>query len=308
MKRWVGILLANVVIVWSTFASGPEYYVTPFVDRLDLDDVIAGDFPDRLSTYDIVIPLIVYLHLNGRFTDHHAVLFRLKYVEPMSSDDFERMFWLMVQEEGYESPARFRSGNLVSQLVATDDDYLRWLTTSYYYENCQIDAYKTAAETLSDRKLRYGSGTIELSRWIEAQIKVFAQCSGETAFDPPEEPALDWLPLEQHDRRYQIAAAYFYDRQYLEASSRFDEIGQTSDSPWRDLGRYLVGRSLAREAIINENEPTRHLELALIAYQELAEDPVYLAAFPSVSGQIRYIRTRIDSCSRQTRSRTTDLR
>jgi len=134
-----------------------------------------------------------------------------------------------------------------------------------------------------------------LSRWLEAQIQVFAKCSGETAFVPLDEPASNWLPLEQHDRRYQIAAAYFYDGQYLEAASRFEEIGRNADSPWQDLGRYLVGRSLAREATVNENDPRRHLELSLNAYRELADDPEYLADFPSVPGQIRHIRTRIDA-------------
>ena len=111
-----------------------------------------------------------------------------------------------------------------------------------------------------------------------AQVKVFAQCSGEAGFVPPEDPAPDWLPLERYGREYQIAAAYFYAGQYLEAATRFGDIGRNVDSPWRDLGRYPVGRSLAREAIVNDNDPPRHLGLALTVYGELAEDPAYLAA------------------------------
>ena len=112
---------------------------------------------------------------------------------------------------------------------------------------------------------------------------------------PAGNPAPDWLAVERHDRDYQIAAAYFYAGQYLEAALRFGEIGGRPDSPWQDLGRYLVGRSLAREAKV-ANDP-RYLELALSAYRELAEDPTYLAAFPSVPGQIRHIRTRMDSAA-----------
>ena len=292
--RWLGTALSTLAVTWSAFASGPEQYVTPFVDRIDLDDVMAGDFPDRLRSYDVSFTLIVYLHLNRRFTERHAALFRSKYTKPAPTDDFEQMFWLMAREEGYKRPPGFGTSKLVSR-VDTNPRYAgNPRTVKYYIHNCQGDAFKTAEATLSDRKLRYGSSSIQLSRWIKAQVKVFAQCSGETAFVPPEEPASDWPPLEQHDRRYQIAAAYFYNGQYLEAASRFGDIGRTADSPWRDLGRYLVGRSLAREAITNENDPTRHLGLALNAYQELADDPAYLAAFPSVSGQIRYIRTKID--------------
>lgn len=294
MKRWRGTALSALAAAWSAFASGPEEYETPFVDRADLDGVLAGDFPDRLRLDDGVFPLIVYLHLNGRFTDRHAALFRLKQATPVSARDFRRMFWRSAQEQGFEGPAEFSPWKLVSRIRADPRNPANTRTVRYYIHNCQYDAFRTAAETLSDRKSRYGAGTVELSRWIEAQMQVFAQCSGEKAFVPPEDPASDWLTLERHDRHYQIAAAYFYDGQYLEAVSRFGQIGRTADSPWRDLGRYLVGRSLAREAIVNGNDPDRHLRLALNAFRELADDPAYLAAFPSVTGQIRYVSAKID--------------
>ena len=296
MKRWLGSALSTLAVAWPAFASGPEQYVTPFVDRSDLNDVMAGVFPDRLGGYynDVLLPLVVYLHLSRRFTDRHAALFRLEHAKPTPTHVYEQRFWFMAWEEGYERPAGFWGRKRISRVHPDPRDAGNPRMIAYYIHNCQRDAFNTAEATLSDRKLRYGSGSIELSRWIEAQIKVFAQCSGETAFIPPEEPASDWLPLEQHDRRYQIAAAYFYNGQYLEAASRFGEIGRTADSPWRDLGRYLVARSLAREATFNEKDSAGHLALALNAYQELADDPAYLAAFPSVSGQIRHIRTLIN--------------
>ena len=166
-------------------------------------------------------------------------------------------------------------------------------TRSYFVSNCHHDAFKTAYETLLDRRARYGTASVELVRWIEAQIKVFDQCSGDVEFDPPKDPRPEWIPLERYDRQYQIAASYFYNGQHLEAASRFGEIGRTPDSPWRDLGRYLVGRSLAREAVVNENDPERHLQLALARYRELAAEPDYVAAFPSVPGQIRYVEAKL---------------
>ena len=180
--------------------------------------------------------------------------------------------------------------------VVTDgrnDQYSRSYTRSYFVYNCLGDAFKTAHETLLDRRARYGAGSVELNQWIEAQIKVFDQCSGEVDFDPPQDPQPEWLPLERYDRQYQIAASYFYNGQHLEAASRFGEIGRTLDSPWRDLGRYLVGRSLAREAVVNENDPERHLQLALTRYRELAAEPDYVAAFPSVPGQVRYVEAKL---------------
>ena len=294
MKILVGAVLSTVALAWSAFASGPERYETPFVKKSYLRDVLAGDFPDRLWSNDVVFPLVIYLHLSGRFTDSHAALFPARDMKSVPRPSAQEMFWTLAWEEGYERPAKFARWKVVSRVHADPRNPDDARTVEHYIHNCQRDAFKTAAETLSDRKSRHGSGSIEFSRWMEAQITVFGQCSGETPFVPPDEPARDWLPLERHDRRYQIAAAYFYDGQYLEAASRFGEIGRTADSPWRDLGRYLVARSLAREATVNENDSVQHLRRAVKAYRELAEDPEYLAAFPSVSGQIRHLRTRID--------------
>ncbi|MYA17852.1 MAG: hypothetical protein F4Z28_14390 [Gammaproteobacteria bacterium] len=160
--------------------------------------------------------------------------------------------------------------------------------------NCQKDAFDTARKTLSARRRQYGRGSVELTRWVEAQAKVFALCSGESSFDPPAQPGPDWLPLERHDRHYQIAAAYFYNGQYLEAASRFDAISRTPDSPWRALSRYLVPRSYVREATINENDREYHLRLALAAFRDLAGDRAYVAEFPSVPGQIFRIEALLD--------------
>ena len=297
MIRRLVSALATAATAWSALASGPEQYPTPFVDRTGLEHVLAGDFPDGLRSTNVVFPLIVYLQLTDRFTDRHATLFRSKYMASEPQVDFESQFWHATTIEGHRRPELFATQKLVSR-VDTNPRYAgNPRTVKYYIHNCQGDAFKTAHATLLDRRSRYGSRSIELSRWIEAQIKVFAQCSGERDFVPPDEPASDWPPLQQHDRRYQIAAAYFYNGQYLEAAARFGEIGRTADSPWQDLGRYLVGRSLAREAIINVNDPTRHLALALTAYRELADDPEYLAAFPSVVSQLRHIWTKIDPAS-----------
>ena len=288
-----GMALGALVFAWPAFASGPEQYATPFVARPDLKDVLAGDFPEGFRDRDAAVALAVYLHLSERLTDAHVALFRSKRPQAPPGHDGHR-FWEMAAEEGLLRPQGFATWKLVSREYSDPRDPNRTYTVSQYVDNCQPDAFRTAEATLSDRRSRYGSGSVELSRWLEAQGTVFAQCSGEAGLDPPEDPASGWLPLERDDREYQIAAAYFYAGQYLEAASRFGNIGQNVNSPWRDLGRYLVGRSLAREAIVNDNDRARHLGLALNVYRALAEDPAYVKAFPSVPGQIRHIRTRMD--------------
>jgi len=160
MKRILGIALLILAFAWPASASGPFYYQTRFVDQVDRDDVIAGNFPVRLSRYDVFFPLIVYLQLNGRFTDDHAALFRSKYTPPARTEDYEEQFWLMAREEGYEPPAGFGTRKLFSRVITDPANPVNSRTISNYIYNCQRDAFKTAGETLSDRKSRYGSGSV----------------------------------------------------------------------------------------------------------------------------------------------------
>ncbi|MYD97626.1 MAG: hypothetical protein F4X98_09600 [Gammaproteobacteria bacterium] len=291
--RAAALVLAGACCTLPVIAGG-YVYETPFTEPVRFDDVLLGEFPESFPKRDIHT-LVAYIHLTGQFTEEHANLFRPRDRETVNRVNYQSEFWQAVGAEGYEPPPGFsphRRESVVRTVELADGESYSY-TNVLRVQNCMADAFKTAYETMLDRRARYGSGSVQLSRWIEAQIKVFAQCSGETEFDPPAEPAAAWPSLERHDRHYQIAASHFYNAQYLEAASRFRRIGETPDSPWRDLGRYLVARSLAREAIDNENDPERHLRLALEQYRELANEPDYLAAFPSVRGQISFIEARL---------------
>lgn len=295
-----GALLAF-TLMWApaVAASGPEDYRTPFVDEIGLDDVLTGDYPHRLRPRDVIFPLVMYLQLGGNFDAEHGALFRRFQTRP-AEDPGEKSpwraswrFWDALRPHT-QQPTSFSTYRHTSRVdvVETEDGERRTHTWELVY-NCPKDAFLTAVETLQLRRARYGPSA-ELSRWIEAQVKVFLQCSGEVAFDPPAEPQPDWQPLEQHDRRYQIAATYFYAGRYLEAADRFANIGRTPESPWRDLGRYLVPRCLAREAIVNGNERARNLAMAINAFRELAKDPEFLASFPSIPGLIRHYEAQSD--------------
>ena len=285
--------MATIIAMPLCGGGGPPYE-TPFVERLRRDQILAGEFPDPLPRRDLTA-LIAYIHLTGRFNQHHTALFEPRTTRSGPRTDFRTDFWDAIRKEGFQRPELFRESRLVSDIATIDrsDGTSYSFTRSYFVGNCLRDAFKTAFETLIDRRERYGSASAELTRWIEAQLAVFGQCSGEAAFDPPKDPDPDWLPLERHDRLYQIAAGYFYNGQYLEAAERFRRIGSDPTSPWQDLGRYLVARSLAREAVVNENNPEHHLKAALEHYRELASDPDYLASFPSLPGQIRYVDVRL---------------
>ena len=311
MNRSPLVVVSAILFTPMISASGPEIYETPFVDTIRLEDVLSGTFPERIEYRDID-PLIMYLHLKGDLSGSHVQLFRSHAAEQhrlWNDSDSYRLwqssasFWRSLRSLGYEQPSAFSTEkSLVREIVVQSaDGTSRRHTTLRSIDNCQRDAFDTARRTLALRRTQYGPGSVELGRWIEAQIRVFAQCSGESEFVPPDEPAQDWSPVEQHDRHYQVAAAYFYNGRYLEAASRFDVIALTPDSPWRDLGRYLVPRSYLREAIINDPERGRYLNLALEGFRKLAADPEYLARFPSVLGQIRRIEALISPVSTRRR-------
>ena len=291
-------MLAMAFATTSPLASGPQEPQSPFVDEIDFDDIVAGNLPGRLRSHDM-LSFVVFLVLAEEFDERHRSLLQPK--APLATwDDWRRFSDIRYRlEDEFAAAGRqtdFGTDKYVERQVSNQrpDGSTRTYTVSRFVRNCQEDAFRTALRTLRDRKARYGAKSPEFSRWVDAQVKVFDQCGGRVPFEPPEDPGSDWGPLEQHDRQYQIAAAYFYNGQYLEAASRFDAIARTADSPWRDLGRYLVPRSLAREAIVNEHDPNRHLELALGAYRDLASDPDFVADFPSVPGLIQHLEAHRD--------------
>ena len=315
MRRRLTATLAATVWAATVSASGPQEYKSPFVDEVPYEAVLTGDIPGKLDPGDLE-PLIAYLHLAGKFREKHLELFQLAAEDREREDPWDphRTFrdlrsevrWLFMSE-GHDVPRSFYVYRRMpyERLRRANDGSTRTVVRHQFIRNCQVDAFRTARETFLDRRSRYGAGSAELSRWIDAQISVFNECGSspsdepdDTPFEPPADPDPGWQPLEQHDRRYQIAAAYFYNGQYLEAASRFRQIAQTAESPWRDIARYLVPRSIAREAIVKENDYDHHFQSAIDGYRELADDPEYLAAFPSVVGQLRYLEAQRDPLQR----------
>ncbi|HMC62292.1 MAG TPA: hypothetical protein VKJ01_24060 [Candidatus Solibacter sp.] len=125
-------------------------------------------------------------------------------------------------------------------------------TSGESYQNCLDDAFAHAVQTLRERAARWGIGSPLLSEWVRGQDAVFKNCNGGEAMPPPLPPGAD--SLLRADRQYQIAAAEFYAEQYEAAEKDFGGIGRDVDSPWRDLGEFMVARTLIREATVGEDE------------------------------------------------------
>lgn len=137
--------------------------------------------------------------------------------------------------------------------------------------NCQDDAFHTAAFTLKDRAKRFGARSEEIREWIQGQDAVFSNCAGNgqtPAMIPEGRPA-----VFKADRRYQIAAAKFYQRDFNAAQRQFDEIARDQSSPWRTIAPYLAARCVWREAVLGHGENRPEMEEAYQRLRKILNDP-----------------------------------
>ena len=117
----------------------------------------------------------------------------------------------------------------------------------YYHEyvNCPADAFRTAANTLTERIRQFGADSGDLQEWVRAQDQVFSNCSGARVIPAPAAP--ESPEILQKDRAYQIAAAHFYAGDLAVAERLFRDIADDPASHWRPLAPYLIARALLRQ-------------------------------------------------------------
>ncbi|MDX6612440.1 MAG: hypothetical protein QOD75_1626 [Blastocatellia bacterium] len=120
------------------------------------------------------------------------------------------------------------------------------------YLNCQGDAFATAANTLNERKQRYGADSAEIRDWVQAQDAVFSNCSaGQNIPSPAALTAPSWL---KSDRAYQIAAGNFYAARFAEAKDQFAAIAADGTSTWSQTAAYMVARTSLRQAGLGKED------------------------------------------------------
>ena len=165
---------------------------------------------------------------------------------------------------------------------------------NYYYtiNNCQADAFKTAARTLRERAQQFGATNATVVAWAQAQDQVFATCSGETSIPAP--LAADAAPQARADRAYQIAAANFYARKYDESARLFGEIAKDNASPWRRIAPLLTARSLIRNATVREKNDPQLLAQAETELKKLLENRDLTASHDSARRLLKFVQFRLD--------------
>lgn len=119
----------------------------------------------------------------------------------------------------------------------------------FWIENCNDDAFTTAADTLAARVKTFGAAHPAVKAWLDAQELVFSNCSEGDAIVPEADAALP--AIIRHDRAYQIAAADFYAMRYDDARARFLAIAEDAKSPWRPTARLVAARTLLRAATLD---------------------------------------------------------
>jgi hypothetical protein len=190
---------------------------------------------------------IAYRYLQGgSFTgdEQQALIQALKGKPPEENDETVIKAWLQARKEAVTEE------NLPDIYVNR-----RWNGGFDFFPNCTSNAFEVAVQTLKDRIARFGKEDPGVGEWLRGQDQVFANCgasaSAPTQLGPGSPP---WL---QKDRDYQIGAALFYQMKFENARTQFEKIADDIDSPWQETARYLVARTLVREASINGTPETQ---------------------------------------------------
>lgn len=253
ITRFFAAALVLVAITVNAFPCGPGY-VTPVFDNdrspeSPYRDFASGNLGIVKPTYRRMVLLAAYRYLTGGgFSDSEQqalIEFWQSEIDNRGPDDTVEV------ETAVKSWVAARKG-VVGNEAKTPDIYVERAWGGYdFFPNCTRNAFETATKTLSDRVASHGSDDKDVKNWLKAQDQVFANCSsGRSIPAAPSAELSEWL---QKDRAYQIAAAEFYALDYRGARQRFAEIALDTASPWQETAEYLVGRTLIREASLNQN-------------------------------------------------------
>jgi hypothetical protein len=289
MRRLLSLAPFIVAIALPFFqvqACGPDFFPDVFVRNLHADhpdDYAAGKLGVLLPTYPRADLAVAYRYLSGgTLTPEEQRAFHptLSLAEEVGDYDSADANEAPVTAGGtqYAEPpgpadvwlkARNQYAPPQTELHPVTE-YSMIYSAGYFlaasYENCQADAFSTAIVTLRSRVKTWGAHSAELADWIKGQDAVFSNCGANRhavsypanrpdiiSSSPIVAPSNAPILLRQ-DREYQIAAAQFYSAQLDTSRVSFKTIAQDAASPWRGIARYLVARSLVREAFLTATD------------------------------------------------------
>ena len=241
-----------------TYARHPDLPRTEFVD---------GRLGVLQPTFARSYLVIAYRYLNGIGMNPAEREQARDYYKDRETNSWDHI--------GVDWPARWRSiRSQIKSPIAPPSSLITGGQLAYDPEthtfalNCAEDAFRIAIHTLEARRSRFGPSSNAFRSWLTAQDMVFQNCErAQLQIPPPASPALP--PLIRADRDYQIAAAHFYAGDYSDALETFRRIGRDSTSPWQNISRYLVVRTLLR---LVDYDPNASAQLQAEA-QSILSDP-----------------------------------
>lgn len=163
------------------------------------------------------------------------------------------------------------------------------------YLNCPDGAFDSAERALAERAQRWGAKDPRLSQWLNAQQEVFANCSGAN-LTLPAMPDATMDPSLAADRRYQIAAAYFYAGDWPKAREAFEEVSRDASSPWRGIAPYLEARTFIRQGTVDDDPDALHQ--AAERLQAIRDDPAQTQWHEASRKLLEFVNLRIDPTER----------
>jgi hypothetical protein len=232
----IAVLLPVVPIL--LFACGPYFSSAVFVPAQPADDtgLMEGKTGLVRPTFTRRQLFLVYRNLNG---------------QPLN--EFERAALQAAQPAAsrplYESSARWTK-TLADALDLRTNwiDGNRMLKDYSYFVNCTAGSFDTASDHLQQLIAKQGGVTAPVRQWVEAQQVVFENCPRDASV--PAAPTAAMTPEQRADRRYQIAAAHFYQMKYDTAAQEFEAIAQDASSDWQQYGLLLAARCYLRKATV----------------------------------------------------------
>jgi hypothetical protein len=253
------LLLICVLALLTAQACGPDFVPDVFVLKLRPDkpkDFAAGKLGVLLPTYPRADLIVAFRYLNGGvLSPAEQAAYAPTYAE---SDPQWMQQWTaenaagQAKEDPVEVWMKLRAHYAGPGPAVQPQRNDRTPNPAGYviqtsYDNCNVDAFRTAAATLNARAKAWGDKSPDLADWIKGQDTVFDNCPLPGLKLPADAPAGSSALLKA-DRAYQQAAARFYAAGYADARKNFEDIAQDADSPWRSIAPYLAARCLVRQA------------------------------------------------------------
>ncbi|MBK8811248.1 MAG: hypothetical protein IPN69_11035 [Acidobacteria bacterium] len=257
MKRFrisIATVLLALLAVTSVFPCGPGY-VTPVFDNerapeTPYRDFAAGNLGIVKPSYRRMVLIAAYRYLTGGgFSDPEQRALVEFWEAEINNKSYDRTDELETAVKAWVEQRKA----VVGTEEKTPEIYVERSWGGYdFFPNCTKNAFETAAKTLADRAMSHGSDDKDVKNWLRAQDQVFNNCANGKSI--PAEPSAEMAEWLLKDRAYQIAAAQFYSLDYGSARRKFEEIAQDPQSPWQETAEYLIGRTLIRQASLNNDK------------------------------------------------------